>query len=141
MSSCFKICAMPRATNPRRSGKFQCWPRYSFQYLNSEIIDGKWLNAATNCSFFFNLFKKMKFNTVHFPSGKPIKRFHGKGVSGGSLLLKQGLGATYDSVQEYKGLVKETRGAGLTESAMKRLESLRPKALSETKRQNIKFSI
>ena len=84
----------------------------------------------------------MKFNTVHFPGGKPIKRFHGKGVSGGSLLLKQGLGASYDSVQEFKGLVKEeTRGAGLTESAMKRLESLRPKALSETKRQNIKFSI
>ena len=83
----------------------------------------------------------MKFSTIHLPSGKPIKRFHGKGVSGGSLLLKQGLGATYDSVQEYKGLVKETRGAGLTESAMKRLESLRPKALSETKLQNIKFSI
>ena len=83
----------------------------------------------------------MKFSTVHFPHGKPIKRFRGKGV-GGSLLLKKGLGATYDSVQEYKGLVKdETRGSGLTESAMRRLESLRPKPLSETKRQNIKFSI
>ena len=83
----------------------------------------------------------MKFTTVHFPNGKTIKRMRGAGV-GGSLLLKKGLGQSYDSVSEYKSLVKdETRGAGLTESAMKRLESLRPKAQLDTKRQNIKFSI
>jgi hypothetical protein len=79
----------------------------------------------------------MKFSTVHFPNGKTIKRMRGAGV-GGSLLLKKGLGQSYDSVPE---MVKETRGAGLTESAMKRLESLRPKAQLDTKRQNIKFSI
>ena len=82
----------------------------------------------------------MKFTTVHFPNGKTIKRMRGAGV-GGSLLLKKGLGQSYDSVPEYKSLVKETKGAGLTESAMKRLESLRPKAQLDTKRQNIKFSI
>ena len=79
----------------------------------------------------------MKFTTVHFPNGKTIKRMRGAGV-GGSLLLKKGLGQSYDSVQE---MVKETKGAGLTEGAMKRLESLRPKAQLYTKRQNIKFSI
>ena len=79
----------------------------------------------------------MKFSTVHFPNGKTIKRMRG-GAVGGSLLLKKGLGQSYDSVQE---MVKETKGAGLTESAMKRLESLRPKAQLDTKRQNIKFSI
>ena len=82
----------------------------------------------------------MKFTTVHFPNGKTIKRMRGAGV-GGSLLLKKGLGQSYDSVPEYKSLVKETKGAGLTEGAMKRLESLRPKAQLDTKRQNIKFSI
>ena len=79
----------------------------------------------------------MKFTTVHFPNGKTIKRMRG-GAVGGSLLLKKGLGQSYDSVQE---MVKETKGAGLTEGAMKRLESLRPKAQLDTKRQNIKFSI
>ncbi len=80
----------------------------------------------------------MKFSTVHFPNGKTIKRMRGAGV-GGSLLLKKGLGQSYDSVQE---MVKETKGAGLSEGAMKRLESLRPKAQLDTqKRQNIKFSI
>ena len=82
----------------------------------------------------------MKFTTVQFPNGKTISRMRGKGV-GGSLLLKKGLGQSYDSIPEYKGLVKETKGAGLTESAMKRLERLRPKAQLDTKRQNIKFSI
>ena len=83
----------------------------------------------------------MKFSTVHFPNGKTIKRMRG-GAVGGSLLLKKVLGQSYDSVQEYKGLVKEeTRGAWLTEGAMRRLESLRPKAQLDTKRQNIKFSI
>ena len=79
----------------------------------------------------------MKFTTVHFPNGKTLKRMRGAGV-GGSLLLKKGLGQSYDSVQE---MVKETKGSGLTEGAMKRLESLRPKAQLDTKRQNIKFSI
>ena len=82
----------------------------------------------------------MKFSTVHFPNGKTIKRMRGGSV-GGSLLLKKGLGQSYDSIPEYKALVKETKGAGLTESAMKRLESLRPKTQLDTKRQNIKFSI
>lgn len=79
----------------------------------------------------------MKFREAYI-KGQKIRLL--KGGSIGSVLLDGGRGgqSAYSSVDEYK---RETRGAGLTHEALRRLEQLKPKPLLDGKRANIRFSI
>lgn len=76
----------------------------------------------------------MKHTAVH------IKGVKVRLLKGGALLLDggHGHGASYSSVAEMQ---HETRGSGLTNDALRRLEKLKPKPLSDGKRPNIRFSI
>ncbi len=75
-------------------------------------------------------------NQKFYLAGRKV-HLKGKGVT--DILLDGGKGGQsfYSSPEEMKAV----NGGGLTEAALKRLQELRPKAISVVKRANIRFSV
>ena len=76
-------------------------------------------------------------NQKFYLAGRKV-HLKGKGVT--DILLDGGKGGQsfYSSPEEMKATVN---GGGLTEAALRRLQELRPKAISVVKRANIRFSV